>query len=117
MDLNAAIQKHSEWKFKFRNALFSGEPLDAAAIARDNNCEIGKWLHGEAHALYVSKASYAGCLASHAAFHKEAAKVAVAINAKQNGQAEKMMAAGSPFSEASKKVSLAIVELKNEIGA
>jgi hypothetical protein len=116
VDLNAAIQKHAEWKFKFHNAIFSGESIDAAAIAKDNKCDMGKWLHGEGHARYQEKASYAQCLADHAAFHAEAGKVAVAINAKKKVEAEKMLAAGSAFAMASKRVSLSIVELKIEIG-
>jgi len=116
VDLNAAIQKHAEWKFKFHNAILSGEPMDASAIAKDNNCKMGKWLHGEARTLYGQKGAYARCLANHAAFHGEAAKVAAAINAKKKDVAEKMLANGSAFSEASKKVAVSIIELKNEIG-
>lgn len=116
MDLKIAIQKHSEWKFKFREALFSGATLDASAIAKDNQCEMGKWLHGEAHTLYAQKGAYERCLAHHAAFHREAGKVAAAINAKKTDEAEKMLLSGSAFSESSKNVSLSIVELTNEIG-
>ena len=117
MDLNTAIQKHAEWKFKFRNAIFSGDPLDAAAIAKDNNCEMGKWLHGDAKALYGTTAAYSSCVESHAAFHVEASKVAAVINSKLKDKAEKMLSNGSPFSEASKRVGVAIVELKNQIHA
>jgi methyl-accepting chemotaxis protein len=116
VDLKVAIQKHAEWKFKFRNAIFSNEQMDAAAIARDSNCEFGKWLHGEGRALYGHGASYAKCLSGHAAFHVEAGKIAAAINAKKKDEAEKMLGTGSAFSEASKKVSLAIVELGHEVG-
>ena len=117
MDLNVAIQKHAEWKFKFRNAIFSNETMDAAAIAKDNNCEFGKWLHGEGKALYGQSPRFAICVAGHAAFHVEAGRIAAAINAKKSGEAEKMIAAGSAFSEASKKVSLAIVELGQDVHA
>ncbi|MGA9071275.1 MAG: CZB domain-containing protein [Terracidiphilus sp.] len=113
MDLDNAIQKHAEWKFKFRNALLSGEQLDAAAISRDNNCEFGKWLHGEARSLYGNDNHHAKCLTAHAAFHVEAGKVAAAINAKKTQEAEKMMAPGTPYSEISKRVGIAIIELKN----
>jgi methyl-accepting chemotaxis protein len=116
VDLNAAIQKHAEWKFKFRNAIFSNEPMDAVAISQDNRCEIGKWLHGEAQTLYGKSPAYARCLADHAAFHAEAGKVAAAINQKKQNEAETMISADSAFAHASKKVGLSIVELKNAIG-
>ena len=113
MDLDLAIQKHAEWKFKFRTAIHQNEQLDASAISKDNNCEFGKWLHGEAKAQLGRLGSYVKCVADHAAFHTEAGKVAAAINAKKLEEAEKMMASGTPYSEASKRVGIAIIELKN----
>ena len=52
MDLNEAIQAHSEWKMKLRSAIQSRTQLDAATIARDDCCALGKWLHGESRAQY-----------------------------------------------------------------
>lgn len=116
MDLKDAIQKHAQWKFRFHQALLTSEPMDAGIIAKDNQCELGKWLHGEAKALYGQRKTHAQCLARHAAFHTEAGKVAVTINAHRKDEAERMLANGSPFSEASKAVSVAVIELQNEIG-
>ncbi len=48
MDLDQAVAKHAEWKVKFRKAISAKEQLDTASIAKDNCCELGKWLHGEA---------------------------------------------------------------------
>lgn len=48
MDLNNAIAKHSEWKTKLRSAITRKETLDASTISKDNCCDLGKWLHGEA---------------------------------------------------------------------
>jgi methyl-accepting chemotaxis protein len=115
MDLDIAIQKHAEWKFKLRNALGNCETLDAAAISKDNNCEFGKWLHGEAKTLYGKIGGHLKCVTDHAAFHVEAGKVAAAINAKKMGEAEHLMAAGSAYDLASKKVGISIIELKNAI--
>jgi methyl-accepting chemotaxis protein len=115
VDLDQAIQKHAEWKFKFRNALHSNELMDAAAISKDNNCEFGKWLYGDAKTLYGKADGYAKCLTDHAAFHVEAGKVAAAINAKKPEEAERMMASGTAFDLASKKVGVSIIELKNAI--
>ena len=117
MDLNTAIQKHAEWKFKFRHALLANQAMDADAISKDNNCEMGKWLHGEAAALYGKTPAYAKCLADHAAFHIEAAKVAKAVNALNKDEVEKRISAETAFSEASKKVGISIVELKQAIHA
>ncbi len=116
MDLNLAIQKHAEWKYKFRTAMEKHEPMDAATIAKDNCCEIGKWLHGEAKAKHGHLASYAKCLSAHAAFHIEAGKIAALINSQKKEEAERMLSSGTPYHEASKRVGIAIIELKNAIG-
>ncbi len=117
MDFNEAIQKHAQWKFKFRNAVLLKEPVDVMAISKDNNCEVGKWLHGEAKALHGHCKAHAKCLADHAAFHLAAGKVADAVNGGNKDAVERLMAAGSAFAEASKKVGVSLIELQNEIAA
>ena len=119
MDLNDAIQKHAQWKFKFHSNLGllqqgnKTEPLNVETISKDNRCEFGSWLHGEAKVKFAQQPAYLKCVVAHAEFHHEAAKVAAAINAKKATDAEHLMAAHSAFSEASKKVGVAIIELKN----
>jgi len=116
VNLNDAIQKHAQWKYKFREAISSKTTMDATAISKDNNCELGKWLHGEAKALHGQRKAYAQCLADHAAFHVEASKVASAVNSGKSDVVEHMLANGSPFFEVSRKVGVALVALQNEIG-
>ncbi len=116
MDLNEAIQKHAQWKFRFRQALLTNELMDADVVAKDNQCELGKWLHGEGRSLYGQRNAHAQCLAKHTAFHIEAGKVAVMINAHRKHDAERMLANGSQFSEVSKAVAVALIELQNEMG-
>jgi len=117
VDFSIAIQKPAEWKYKVRSAMISLEPMDVATISKDNCCDIGKWLHGEAKTLYGHLAGYEKCLSAHAAFHVEAGKIAALINSKKKDEVEHQLASGTPYAEASKKVGVAIVELKNEIGA
>ncbi len=116
MDLDNAIGKHAEWKVKLRAAITKKETMDAATIAKDNACELGQWLHGEAKTKYGQTASHAECLAKHAAFHAEAGKVASAINAKRYDDAEAMLALGSGFATASSAVGMAIMQLKKTAG-
>jgi methyl-accepting chemotaxis protein len=118
MDLNMAIQKHAQWKFKFQSCLHEHqtgkktEPLDVATITKDDCCEFGAWLHGAKY-LYQQLPAYGKCISAHAEFHVEAGKVAAAINAKKLVDAERMLSSNSGFAEASKKVGVAIIELKN----
>lgn len=116
MDLNEAVGKHAEWKLKFRKAIAEHATMDAETIAKDNCCELGKWLHGEAKAKLGNFSSYAECIAKHAAFHTEAGKVAKAINAKSYIEAESMISSDTAYLAASSAVGLAIMHLKKEAG-
>jgi methyl-accepting chemotaxis protein len=116
MDLENAIKKHAEWKVKFRSAIATPEHMDAATISKDDCCELGKWLHGEAKTRFGKLASHGECVRKHAAFHIEAGKVAAAINAKKFGEAEAMINISSVYTAASNAVGVAIVHLKKEAG-
>lgn len=115
MDLNKAVEIHMDWKGKLGSAIAERESLDASAIARDDCCELGRWLHGAGSDKYASFTSYATCVENHAVFHIEAGKVAQTINAKKYSEAEAMLNAGTPYSAASTAVCIAIMRLKNEI--
>lgn len=114
MDLDHAIQAHAEWKVKLRAAIAKKDILDAAAISTDKHCPLGKWLHAEARQALGHTTSYARCVEDHAAFHKEAGKVAQAINARRYNEAESMLAAGTPYAKTSSAVGVAIIQLKQE---
>lgn len=116
MDLDSAIQKHAEWKVKFRSAITKHEQMDVATISKDNCCELGKWLYGEAKAKYGNLQSHADCIKKHSAFHIESGKVAAAINAKKYAEAEAMLNVGSTYFEISQDVGVAIRRLKKEAG-
>ena len=117
MDLDTAGQAHAEWKVKLRLAITKQEQLDVTTIAQDNCCALGKWLHTEAKARYASNPSYRDCVGKHAAFHREAAAVAQAINRKDFDRATRMLEAGSPYAAASSAVGSAILGLKKALAA
>ena len=114
MDLNEAVKAHAEWKMKFRTAISKEDSLDATTISRDDCCALGKWLHGEAKGKFGRLRSHSECLIRHAAFHREAGKVAKAINARQYDEAERMISGAGPYRDASTQVVIAIGALKHE---
>lgn len=114
MNLDEAVEKHTAWKTKFRSAIAKIEVLDAATIAKDNCCDLGKWLYGDGKAQFGKLASHADCVAKHKTFHVEAGKVAAAINAKQYTEAEGMIGSGTPYALASNAAVGAILRLKKE---
>jgi methyl-accepting chemotaxis protein len=110
--LEKAFHAHTEWKVKLRTAIANKEPLDAESIERDDKCALGEWLHGEGKSKYEKLPAYSECVASHAAFHKAAGRVARTIRAQKFDEASKMLDAGTPFSMASTEVGLALSALK-----
>ncbi len=114
MNLDTAIQKHMEWKVKFRSAITKQDQMDVATIGKDNCCDLGKWLYGEGKTQCGSLGSYPTVISKHAAFHVEAAKIATAINEKNYTEAEAMLGTHSPFSTVSGEVGIAIMRLKKE---
>jgi len=116
MDLNQAIAKHAEWKVKFRTAIDKKQQLSVGEIARDNCCDLGRWLHGDGRARHGSLASFQDCQSNHAAFHVQAGRVAQAINDGRYAEAETMLGAVSQYGKASQDVALAIRQLKKDAG-
>jgi methyl-accepting chemotaxis protein len=117
IDLDKALEKHSEWKVKLRTAMSKHEEMDAATISRDDCCDFGKWLHGDAKSRLAHQPSYGDCVSKHAAFHIEAGRVANMINAKKYNEAEAMLGSGSAFAAASSAVGVAIMHLKKDFNA
>lgn len=114
MNLEAAIQKHEEWKTRFFTAMTQHLMMDPAIIEKDNYCQLGKWLHGEGKTQFGNLSSYADCVSSHASFHVEAAKVAQTINSKNFVEAENMLGNGSSLTNASIVVAKALMKFKKE---
>jgi hypothetical protein len=70
MNLDHAIEAHRQWKVRLRMFIngTSAERLDPAAGAKDNQCDLGKWIHGPATA-YASRPCYVALKGAHAEFH------------------------------------------------
>jgi methyl-accepting chemotaxis protein len=114
MDLQEAIKAHADWKMKLRGAISAQSALDAESISKDNGCALGKWLHGESKVAFGHYPAHVECVRHHAVFHREAGKIAAAINSGQYQSAERMLGAGTPYAEASHAVIMAIGTLKRE---
>ena len=114
MDMDNAIAKHAEWKVKLRSAMSQKQQLNASEISRDNCCDLGKWLHGDARRTLANLDSYKSCVTSHASFHTQAGRVAAAINAGRYAEADTMLGADTAYSRASNEVAVALRRLKKE---
>lgn len=114
MNFDDAITRHAEWRIKLRSAMHMKQKLDVFVISKENNCELGKWLHGEGRRDASALPSYKACLDLHKAFHEEAGKIAVLINAGNYAEAEKLLAPGSAYSQVSTNIGGILIKLKYE---
>ena len=114
MDLEHALNAHSEWKEKFLVGISTNEKFDVGFISAYNSCLLGEWLYGEAVEKYLNLDSFTRLVQRHAAFHEEAGKVALLINQKEFDSARAQMDSHSPYTLASHAVFAAITVFKSE---
>jgi len=116
MDLDDAVKKHAEWKIKFRTAITQKDKMDDATISKDNCCMLGQWLYGDGRQQFGSHSEFTELVSKHKEFHTAAGNVARQINAADYANAEKALGSGTPYSNASSSVGLAIQKLKRISG-
>ena len=75
--------------------------MDVKQTSADNACAFGKWLHSDGRAVVFHEAAYSRCLALHAAFHLAAGKIAALVNEGRYLEAERLLAPGTPYADAS----------------
>ncbi|MBS0448556.1 MAG: CZB domain-containing protein [Proteobacteria bacterium] len=115
MNLEEAVQRHAEWKLKFRAAIAKKEQMDAATIGKDNCCVVGVWLYGDGKARWGSRPEFQRAMDKHTAFHSEAGKVASLINAGKYAVAEAALGSGTSYASASGAVGVALIALKKAV--
>jgi hypothetical protein len=114
MDLEAATVAHLKWKIRLLQCIHGQVELpNADEVARDDACELGKWLGSRAKG-YASLPSFQDARSAHATFHLRAAEVVVALDRGDKGQAETMLLANSPYVVASDTVVFALTKLRGE---
>lgn len=112
-DLNfqEAIQAHLKWKGRLKNYIegIGGEKLDSRVVCQDNQCPLGKWIHGSGQ-KYAHFPMYSVLKKEHALFHKAAGDIVVAVQ-KQDKNVSIMIADGSEFDKRTKSTVSALQEL------
>ena len=115
-NFDAAVEAHRQWKVKLRTAISDRARLDADTLCRDDQCALGKWIHGPGGSRWGNKPEFTRLLGSHAHFHQTAADVARKINAGAYAEATRLIDSGSPFAEASTEVISHITTMKRQHG-
>jgi methyl-accepting chemotaxis protein len=111
-DFDKAIEAHRQWKVRLRKAISGHEKLDTDVICRDDQCPLGKWIHGPGATQWGHRPAFVDLLGKHAEFHQTAGAVASKINAGQFSEAERLIGSGSQFAQVSTEVTTILTKAK-----
>jgi hypothetical protein len=118
MNFQDAIVAHLKWKDRLKQFLSgTGEALNLVLVARDDQCDLGKWIHGEGKHQYGSVPLYNTMKTAHAHFHETAAEVIKTAKAGNADKARTMLAYGGAYYSASSACVNAITHLRDHVHA
>ncbi len=109
IDFDAAAEAHRRWKTRLRNALNGGELPEPETVCRDDQCELGRWLHGVGRQRWGNRPGFSELLDDHKAFHQAAGDIARLIQSRSTGEAARRL--DDPQGEFSKRSRAVISEL------
>ncbi|MCP5271306.1 MAG: CZB domain-containing protein [Burkholderiaceae bacterium] len=117
MNLERAAHEPAELARRLREQMdaASPTPLDTGRIAMDNACALGQWLHEDGRSRHGDLPAWQRCVQAHANFHRAAGSVAAAVNRGDHAAARAMLAAGTPFSGASRALDQALQDLARAV--
>ncbi len=83
LNFQDAVAAHQRWKARLQAYIAgtSQEKLDPAVVSRDDQCVLGKWIHGHGAAAFGDRAVFAQLRQEHARFHQVAGEVLTAVYA------------------------------------
>ena len=116
MDFNVVITAHTAWKQKFKQFLEGKERLEAETVAKDNQCELGKWIYGEGSQL-ASLPEFTEMKKKPAEFHQVASQVVRQSKVLKKEAALALVEVGTDFAKASALCVNAIATLKHKLSA
>lgn len=110
-----AIHAHVQWKVRLQNYLngTSEEVLDPMAICRDDQCALGKWIHGPALTHFHDQDAFHKLRADHAQFHFIAGTVVKKVQDSDRAGATTLME--GDYAHTSHKVVLALNALHQHV--
>lgn len=113
INLAEAVEAHVSWKVRLQKYLDgkSDEQLDPMVICRDDQCKLGKWIHGPALNHFHTFEPFHELRADHAQFHYVAANVVKNVQANDRVAAEEILK--GEYQKISHKVVMALTELNN----
>lgn len=112
MDLSNAILVHQQWKSRLNQFLGGAlqEKLDSATVGKDDQCELGRWIHGEGRKQFLGVPEFEELQERHARFHKKAGDIVRMANQGNTKGALELF--DKEFPEDSKAIAVSIQRMK-----
>jgi methyl-accepting chemotaxis protein len=106
LNFGTAIEVHQEWKVRLQAVIESRsqETLDPNVVCRDDQCELGRWIHGEGGRQFDDEPQFADLRRKHAYFHACAGRVVLLAQSGHKDRAIAEISPGGDFAQASWEV-------------
>lgn len=106
LNFRKAIEAHQKWKTRLQAVIEmkSDEALDPKVVCRDDQCDLGKWIHGAGGGQFTGDPQFVELRRKHAYFHVCAGRVLSLAQAGQKDRAMVEMASMGEFSRVSRAV-------------
>lgn len=116
LNFMAAIEAHVRWKVRLE-AYISGtsqEQLDPEVVCRDDQCVLGKWIHGPGSARYGNHPKFPGLRDTHKEFHRCAGDVIRKVDTGDTDSARELLCKGD-YAKYSHRIKSELARLSLEL--
>ncbi|MBI4808659.1 MAG: CZB domain-containing protein [Nitrosomonadales bacterium] len=115
IDIPQCIEAHMKWKGRLQSYLdgTSTEVLDPMVVCRDDQCVLGKWIHGPALKYFHDDEGFHKLRSDHANFHYVAGTVIKKVQEKDLAGSDALMR--SEYARASRDVIQDLTELNKHL--
>ena len=116
INIKTAIDAHIRWRHRLESFVLgtSEERLYYDLVSADDQCVLGRWIHGEAQVKYGHLALFGELVTVHAQFHRHAGEVLGKANAGRHDEALALLQSGG-YPRCSVKVKHLLAKLYVEV--
>ncbi len=116
LNFKTALESHLGWKVRLMSVIdgSSEETIDLRIVSCDDQCTLGKWLHGEGAVQFGEQMGFQNVVAAHAHFHRCAGHaLTLALDGKNKEAVAEV--SGGAFAKASLEVSRYLMRLWRDL--
>lgn len=112
LNFMTAIDAHMRWKTRLENYIqaISEEDLKVEVVSRDDQCQLGRWIHGPGGERYAEIDVFDDMKRAHAEFHRCAGTVLAETQAGRRKEALALLVRGD-YVRASERVKMLLAKL------